>query len=79
MARVVSLFCTPSINKNVCTMLHPSLTSQIFFTTTSHSTHYESQKPQLCVVQIFNANGSQRLLTLQGKVQRNILSFLQTL
>jgi hypothetical protein len=26
--------------------------------------HYESQKLQLCVVQVFDANGSQSLLTL---------------
>jgi hypothetical protein len=32
--------------------------SQIFSTTTSHSTHYESQKPQLCIVQVFDANRS---------------------
>jgi hypothetical protein len=40
-------------------VLHPSPTSQIFFTSTSHSTHYEFQEPLLCVVQVFDDNRSQ--------------------
>jgi hypothetical protein len=68
MARVVPLFCTSSIAKNVFTMLHPSPISQIFSTTTSHSTHFESQRPQLCEVQVFDINGSQSLPAIPGKV-----------
>jgi hypothetical protein len=79
MARVVPLFYIPSITKNVCTMLYPSPTSQIFSTKTSHFTHYESQRPQLYVVQNFDANGSQSLLTLSDREQKNIFFFLQTL
>jgi hypothetical protein len=51
-------------------MLHRSPTFKIFSTNTSHSTHYESQEALLCVVQDFDANGSQSLLTLLGRVQK---------
>jgi hypothetical protein len=51
-------------------MLHPSPTSQMFSTTTSHSIYYESQKPQVYVVQVFDTNGSQSLLTLTRRVQK---------
>jgi hypothetical protein len=70
MAIAMPLFCTPSITKNVFTMLRCSPTSKIFSTTTSHSTHYESQEAPLCVVQVFDANGSQSLLTLLNRVQK---------
>jgi hypothetical protein len=51
-----------SIKKIKFTMLHRSPTSKIFSTTTSHSTHYEPQEAPLCVVQVFDASGSQSLL-----------------
>jgi hypothetical protein len=74
MARAMPLFCIPSITKNVLTMLHLFPTSKIFFTKTSHSTRYESQKPPHYVVQVFHANGSQSLLTMLGKVQKTFSS-----
>jgi hypothetical protein len=52
---------------------------KIFYTRTTHSTHYESQEPPLCVVLVFDANGNQSLLTLSGKVQKSIFFFLQML
>jgi hypothetical protein len=79
MARAVPLFCIPYITKDVFTMLHPSPTSKIFSTETSHSTLYESEEPPFCVIQVFDANGSQSLLTLPGMEQKNILFFLQML
>jgi hypothetical protein len=79
MAIAMPVFCTSSITKNVFTMLHHSPTSKIFCTTTSHSTHYESQEAPLCLVQIFDAKGSQSLLNLPGKVRKNIFFFLQML
>jgi hypothetical protein len=75
MARAVPLFWTPSITKNGFTVLPPSPTSQTFYTKTSHSTHSESQ---LCEIQVFDTKGSQNLLTLLGRVQKNIFLFLQT-
>jgi hypothetical protein len=69
-------FCTPSITKNVFTVLRRSFTSKVFSTSTSHATHYESL---LRVVQVCDTNKSQRLLTLPGKVQKNIYFVLQTL
>jgi hypothetical protein len=43
------VYCTPSITKNVFTMLHCSPTPKIFSTTTWHSIHYESQEAPFCV------------------------------
>jgi hypothetical protein len=73
------VFCTPFITKNVFTMLRRSPTSNFFSTTTSHSTHYDTQEASLCVVQVCDASESQRLLTLLGRAQKNIFFFLQTL
>jgi hypothetical protein len=75
----MQVFCNPSITKNVFTMLRRSPTSKIFSKSASHATHYESQEAPLRVIQVFHANGSQRLLTLPGRVQKNIYFFLQTL
>jgi hypothetical protein len=71
MAKAMPLFRTPTITKNVFTMLHPSPTFKIFSTRTSHSTHYESQESTLCVIQVFHAIRSQSLLTLPCMVQKN--------
>jgi hypothetical protein len=79
MAIAMPVFCTPSITKNVFTMLHCSPTSNIFSTNTSHPTNYESQEALLDVVQVFDANMSQSLLTLLDRVRKNISFFLPTL
>jgi hypothetical protein len=79
MATTMPIFLTPSITKNVFTTLYRSLTSKVFSTTTLHSTHNESEEAPLCVVQVFDANKSQRLLTLPGRVQKNSFFFLWTL
>jgi hypothetical protein len=64
----------PSITKNAFTMLCPSPTSKIFSKRTSHSTHYESKEPQLCVVHVFDANRSVKTLQIvqQKSMQMNI-------
>jgi hypothetical protein len=79
MVIAMQAFCTPSSTKNVFTMLCCSPTSKMFSTSTSYATNYESQEAPLCVLQVCDANGSQRLLTLLGRVPKNIVFFLQTL
>jgi hypothetical protein len=68
MAISMPMFCTPTITKNVFIMLRWFPTSKIFSTSTLHATHYESQEAPLRALQESDANGSQRLLTLPGKV-----------
>jgi hypothetical protein len=79
MAIEMPLFRTPSIKKNVFTMLRSFSTSKICSTRTSHSIQYGSQEALLHVVQVFDANESQSLLTLAGRVQKTIFFFLQIL
>jgi hypothetical protein len=73
-ARVV-----PPLQKmfSLCCILLLSL--YFFSTTTSQSTHYESLKPQLCEVQVFDTNRSQSLLIMPGRVQKNIFFLPSTL
>jgi Ni/Fe-hydrogenase subunit HybB-like protein len=79
MAIAMPIFCTPLNTKNVFTVLHHSPTSKIYSTTTLHGIYYESQEAPLRVLQFFDANGSQKLLTMPGRVPKNIVFFLQTL
>jgi hypothetical protein len=51
MAIAMPMFCTPTVTKNVFTMLRWSPISKIFSTSTLHATHYESQEALLCVPQ----------------------------
>jgi hypothetical protein len=67
-AMAMQAFCTPSITKNVFTRLRCSPTSKMLSTSISHATHYESQEAPLRVLQVSDGNGSQRLLTLPGRV-----------
>jgi hypothetical protein len=60
-------------------MLRWSPTSKIFSTSTLHATRYESQEAPLRTLQLSDANGSQRLLTVPSRVLKNIVFFLPTL
>jgi hypothetical protein len=51
MAIAMPMICTPTITRNVSTMLRWSPTSKIFSTSTLHATHYESQEALLCALQ----------------------------
>ena len=52
-------------------MFHLSSISKIWYTSTWHDVHYNSVKPQNCIVEKFCTKGGQSLLSLLGTRKKN--------
>ena len=70
-ASVMKLFYTLLQCRVRLSMFHSSSTSKIWYTCTKHDLHWDGAKAQSCVVQDFCTNGTQSLLSLSSKVEKN--------